>query len=121
MGPRAVETLDLDMYMRKCMRPRQSSQSLNFSFMYDRLYTRHGNDEGKAAAAFFRNYVAARKPVLIRGRLRDADWAADRKWTDGYLAERAGGARVMVEEREDAAARFGRCARLDGWCLCMIG
>lgn len=52
--------------------------------------------------------MAARKPVLIRGRLKDPEWAADVKWTDAYLTARAGGARVMVEAREDAGARFGR-------------
>jgi hypothetical protein len=60
------------------------------------------------AAAFFRDFVAPRKPVLIQGRLRDAAWQADRKWTDAYLAAQAGGAEVMVETREDEGARFGR-------------
>lgn len=114
-GPRAVETLDLDEYVRGGVQILDAVvRSLHLSFQSittiknDRLYARHGNDEGAAATVFFRDYVAARKPVLIKGRLRDPDWAADRKWTDAYLAERAGGATVMVEAREDAGARFGR-------------
>lgn len=84
-----------------------------------RFYARHGDDATRTAAAFFCEYVARRKPVLIKGRLRDPEWAADKKWTDAYLSKVAGAARVMVEAREDARARFGRYDELAGVCTWM--
>eukprot|EP00937_MAST-01D_sp_MAST-1D-sp2_P001318 g1318.t1 len=60
------------------------------------------------AEEFFRRFVAPRKPVLLEGTLPDGAWQAHRKWTNAYLAQRAGSALLQVETRADVHQRFGR-------------
>eukprot|EP00197_Chlamydomonas_leiostraca_P009119 CAMPEP_0202874288 /NCGR_PEP_ID=MMETSP1391-20130828/25133_1 /ASSEMBLY_ACC=CAM_ASM_000867 /TAXON_ID=1034604 /ORGANISM="Chlamydomonas leiostraca, Strain SAG 11-49" /LENGTH=69 /DNA_ID=CAMNT_0049555697 /DNA_START=37 /DNA_END=243 /DNA_ORIENTATION=+ len=35
---------------------------------------------------FWAKFIAARKPVLIKGHIPDASWKASAKWDDQYLA-----------------------------------
>ncbi|KAI9031480.1 cupin-like domain-containing protein [Hyaloraphidium curvatum] len=62
---------------------------------------------------FFRDYVAKRKPVVLRGFLKDADFTAPSKWTNEYLAEKAGDETIAVERRESDTAKFGRGIEVD--------
>ena len=70
--------------------------------------TTHKGVEG-AAAAFFNEYIALRKPVLIKGHLPEAEWKGGVKWMEkGYLKEKAGGAMVTVETRKSKEEKFGQ-------------
>lgn len=57
---------------------------------------------------FFREFVAPRKPVVLRGFLRDAEFSAPAKWSNAYLRAVAGDERLAVERRADAQGKFGR-------------
>jgi hypothetical protein len=58
----------------------------------------------------FKDYIAARKPCLIRGRLTGGGecWNLMDKWTGSYLRDKAGGCRVRVEHRKSSGDRFGQ-------------
>ena len=69
----------------------------------------HGID--KAPAAFFDQYIALRKPVLIKGELPDEEWreGAGRLWKDNeYLKKKAGEAMVKVETRGRTEEKYGQ-------------
>ena len=56
---------------------------------------------------FFKNYVSKRRPVIIEGHLTDPEWQGH-KWTNEYLKERAGSAKVIAEQRsQDSGVGFG--------------
>ncbi|KAG8992997.1 hypothetical protein FRB90_000818, partial [Tulasnella sp. 427] len=56
---------------------------------------------------FFSNYVAQRKPVVLRGLLDDTAFRA-RKWTDmEYLRKKAGHVQLMVEPMDQKSKQFG--------------
>eukprot|EP00959_Pyramimonas_sp_CCMP1952_P192405 4023247-Pyramimonas_sp.AAC.1 len=44
---------------------------------------------------FWTRYICERRPVLIRGHLRDETWQASIKWTDEYLTKHAGAAELL--------------------------
>lgn len=56
---------------------------------------------------FFREYVATRRPVVLRGYLDDAKKPFE-KWNNEYLRRTAGNEKVMVEHRKSAQDSFGR-------------
>lgn len=69
----------------------------------------HGTD--KAPCAFFEQYIALRKPVLIKGVLPDEAWQAgvERLWKDHeYLKKKAGKAMVKVETRGGVDEKYGQ-------------
>lgn len=69
----------------------------------------HGAD--RAPAAFFEEYIALRKPVLIKGVLPDEAWLAGvgRLWKDHeYLKKKAGKALVKVETRGGIDEKYGQ-------------
>lgn len=58
---------------------------------------------------FFRDYVATRKPCLLRqSRLSDKSWRADQRWNNNYLRRVAGKSTVRVEKRGNERESFGR-------------
>eukprot|EP00457_Paulinella_chromatophora_P005772 gb/GEZN01005789.1/.p1 GENE.gb/GEZN01005789.1/~~gb/GEZN01005789.1/.p1 ORF type:complete len:559 (-),score=100.58 gb/GEZN01005789.1/:76-1728(-) len=56
---------------------------------------------------FFAKFVATRTPCIIDGFLTDDQWHAER-WTNSYLSEKAGHAKLMVEQRDQQVTSFGR-------------
>ena len=59
--------------------------------------------------AFYRDYVAKRKPCLIIGCLPDDQWKVSQKWTSfSYLKEKAGDVEIAVEKRSGTKAKFGQ-------------
>jgi hypothetical protein len=67
----------------------------------------HGTD--KAPAAFFEQYIALRKPVLIKGEIPDEEWCVGRLWKDNeYLKRKAGQAVVRVETRGSVEEKYGQ-------------
>ncbi|KAG8942746.1 hypothetical protein FRC04_003516 [Tulasnella sp. 424] len=56
---------------------------------------------------FFSNYVAKRKPAILRGLPNDPTFRA-KKWTDiKYLKEKAGHVQLMVEPMDQKSKQFG--------------
>lgn len=67
-----------------------------------------------APEAFFRDYIAARKPVIIRGHLSESEgWKGTKLWTNEYLKAKAGDAPLKVEKREGPSDRFGQGKEVD--------
>jgi len=65
--------------------------------------------DGLDAERFFGQYVAPRKPVLIRGHFADDEWQVTARWSLAWFEARAGPARVKAEVRDpDAPRQFGR-------------
>lgn len=58
--------------------------------------------------SFFARFVATRTPVVLEGVIPDAAFTAPAKWTNEYLAQRAGDARLAVERRAATSEKFGR-------------
>lgn len=62
--------------------------------------------------AFWRDYVAARKPVIISGLLSPATGDSSKSlqdlWSDTYLKATAGSESVTAEYRDGTSDRFGR-------------
>ncbi|EQC38458.1 hypothetical protein SDRG_04166 [Saprolegnia diclina VS20] len=57
---------------------------------------------------FYAEYVAARRPVVLRGYITDPAFTAPVKWTNEYLKATAGDAPLMVEERSSPSDSFGK-------------
>ena len=51
---------------------------------------------------FFQRYVKLRRPVIIHGLLKDTEWKGN-DWSNNYLNEKAGNARLLVEDRMNSA------------------
>ncbi|TYZ63809.1 hypothetical protein PybrP1_007341 [[Pythium] brassicae (nom. inval.)] len=58
--------------------------------------------------SFFARFVATRTPVVLEGVIPDAAFTAPDKWSNAYLAETAGDARLAVERRAGTHEKFGR-------------
>jgi hypothetical protein len=63
--------------------------------------------------AFFTRFVATRTPVVLTGFLQDESFTAPARWTNAYLRETAGDARLRVEERGNSTENFGRGIEVD--------
>ncbi|OQS06184.1 hypothetical protein THRCLA_01771 [Thraustotheca clavata] len=57
---------------------------------------------------FFNNYIACRRPVVLRGFLQDPEFVAPSKWSNDYLKATAGDAKLMVEERSSIDDSYGQ-------------
>ncbi len=55
------------------------------------------------AQAFFKDFVALRKPLLVRGHLSDEAWTLSARWSLAWFEARAGPERVKVEVRDPEA------------------
>ena len=55
------------------------------------------------AQTFFKDFVAPRKPLLVRGHLSDESWTLAARWNLAWFEARAGPERVKVEVRDPAA------------------
>jgi len=53
-----------------------------------------------APREFYERYIRLRRPVIIRGLLTDTEWKGN-GWTNNYLIEKAGKAKLLVEDRKN--------------------
>lgn len=66
-----------------------------------------------SATSLWSHYVSARKPVAFAYHPQDEEWRATKRWTDEYLIQQAGDARLRVEQRGSDSESFGQGHKVD--------
>jgi hypothetical protein len=62
---------------------------------------------GVDTAAFFQKYISTRTPVKFTDHFVGSEWQFQ-KWTNAYLKNKAGSARVKIEFRDSTMGRYGK-------------
>ena len=99
-----------EIYPAHCLTPRNINEYIGYEPVRGTKTEIARVDADISPCDFYRDYIATRRPVVIRGHLREATWRGN-LWTNKYLTEKAGDVDVIVERRgSDKDADFGLTA-----------